>query len=99
MAKFVKQTGPDEVPLMPFITVLDDPLDAQTRTRVLQCKGDPSFLAEYTGRDKGYSKTCAQLAEHNLRIAAETLDPVVAGNLFRVYEKMGQIPMLQPTST
>ena len=39
-----------------------------------------------------------QLAEHNLRVAVETLDPVVAGNLFRVYEEMGQIPMLEPTS-
>ena len=99
MAKFVNKTGPGNVPLMPFITVLDDPLDAQTRTRVLQCKGDPSFLAEYVNRDKEYSKVCAQLAEPNLRVAAETLDPGVAGNLVRVYEKMGQIPILQPKST
>ncbi|EKM52606.1 uncharacterized protein PHACADRAFT_198655 [Phanerochaete carnosa HHB-10118-sp] len=98
MVKSVGKMGPGDVPLMPFITVLDDPLDAQTRTRVLQCKGDPNFLAEYINRDKGYSKICAQLAEHNLRIAADTLDPTVAGNLFRAYEKMGQIPMLQPSS-
>ena len=98
MAKFVGKTGPDGLPLMPFITVLDDPADASTRTRVLQCKADPNFLAEYIGRDKGYSATCAQLAEHNLRVAIDTLPPLYAGNLFRAFETKGQIPMLQPKS-
>lgn len=98
MVRFVGKKGPGDVPLMPFITVLDDPLDAQTRTRVLQCRADPAFLAEYTKRDKEYSRTCAGLAERNLRIAVETLEPVVAGNLFRAYETMKQIPVLQPGS-
>ena len=96
MAAFMGKTGSEGLPIMPFITVLDDPADASTRTRVLQCRADPSFLAEHIERDKGYSALCAQVVEHNLRVAVDTLQPPYAYGLFRVFAAGGQVPMLQP---